>query len=253
MTATWQDEKVSRLVAEHGLAGYGLWWRVAEIVASRVEGNSAPSVTYPISTWSHLLVTRGSLVISALSKLAVTHLVTMERHGSDITVTIPNLLKYRDEYSRKSGHTPESVGSKKQIQNTDTEAEKTPAPSGVDGVLPFPDLISEDDLIESTAKRLCERHPKQRTCGPAEARKNLKAIIGKLPKSERAAKLEQIDRNHEGWCKSEPWTKDGGEYAKGLANWLAPTMGRFNDPPPARASPCVPNPVKYFDPRSITG
>lgn len=152
MTATWQDEKVSRLVAEHGLAGYGLWWRVLEIVASRVEGDSAPSVTYPISAWSHLLVTRGSLVISTLSKLAVTHLVTMERHGSDITVTIPNLLKYRDEYTRKSGHTPDSVRSKKQKQNTeaDTEAEaEQKAPP-----IPFP-RQSDFPLTDAAIRGRC--------------------------------------------------------------------------------------------------
>jgi hypothetical protein len=35
--------------------------------------------------------------------------VTVERDGSDIVVTNRNLLKYRDEYSKKSGHSPDNV------------------------------------------------------------------------------------------------------------------------------------------------
>jgi hypothetical protein len=70
-----------------------------------------------------------------------------------------------------------------------------------------------------------------------EATKHLLSIIRKLTKPERTLKLEQIDRNHEAWCLTESWTKDGGEYSKGLNNWLAPTMGRYGLQPPARASP----------------
>ena len=116
MTATPQDEKISRLIAEYGHAGYGVWWLVLEIVARGLEGSREPSVTYPISTWAHLLFIRGSHVVQTLVKLQLTHLVTLERTGDDITVTIPNLLKYRDEYSRKSGQTPDSVRTKEQIQ-----------------------------------------------------------------------------------------------------------------------------------------
>jgi hypothetical protein len=60
--------------------------------------------------------------------------VTVEWSGSDITVTIPNLLKYRDEWSRKSKVTPESLRSKEQIHSTDTEtnAETDPKPHAAD-------------------------------------------------------------------------------------------------------------------------
>ncbi|MFH1604501.1 MAG: hypothetical protein ABIH03_11405, partial [Pseudomonadota bacterium] len=95
LTATRSDEKIARLFSAHGWAGYGFWWGVLEVVAAKVEHGSKPSVTYPISTWANLLSLRGSHVSHWLSKLAVTTLVTVEWNGSDITVTIPNLLKYR--------------------------------------------------------------------------------------------------------------------------------------------------------------
>lgn len=134
MTATRQDEKIARLIDEHGMAGYGVWWAVCEVVAARVESDSQPTVTYPVSTWSHLLSVRGSHVRQAILKLQVTGLLTAEWTGSDLTVTIPNLLKYRDEYTRRSGHCTDIVRSKKQKQNTeaetDTDTEKAAAPVG---------------------------------------------------------------------------------------------------------------------------
>jgi hypothetical protein len=48
--------------------------------------------------------------------------------------------------------------------------------------------------------------------------------------------LHQIARNHDAWCAWPEWRKDGGQYAKGLDNWLAPTKERWNEPPPERNS-----------------
>lgn len=122
MTSSHDDEKLADLISRFGHAGYGVWWLVVEIVASVLETGKEPEVTYPVSKWSHLLSVRGSHVVSTLVKLEVTHLVTVVRHDDDITVRIPNLLKYRDEYSRKSGQGPESVRSKnRDRERTDTE------------------------------------------------------------------------------------------------------------------------------------
>jgi len=127
MTATRKDEKIARLIADYGLTGYGLWWSVLEVVAASldIKTHPHPSVTYPVSTWSDLLSLRGSHVRQALVKLEVTHLVTAEWSGNDLTVTIPNLLKYRDEYSQRSGQTPDSVPSKKQKQKQIQKQSKT--------------------------------------------------------------------------------------------------------------------------------
>jgi hypothetical protein len=53
-------------------------------------------------------------------------LVELRRAAGEIEVSVPNLLKYRDEYARKSGHSPDIVRHKKQrqiqIQIQSTEA-----------------------------------------------------------------------------------------------------------------------------------
>jgi len=113
MTATWDDERVARLVDKgnmEGLAMYGLYWRVQEILAAQMEGKEPScSVRYTVTRWSLLLSLRGSLVFSTLSRLGATGLVTVERDGEDVRVTNRNLLKYRDEYSKKSVHSPDNV------------------------------------------------------------------------------------------------------------------------------------------------
>lgn len=123
LTSSRQDEKLARLIAAHGLAAYGLWWAVVEVVAERVERDSQPTVTYPVSVWSHRLSLRGSHIRSAMAKLVVSGLVTTEWNRSELTVTIPNLLKYRDEYSRKSGHAPDIVRTINTEADTDIEAD----------------------------------------------------------------------------------------------------------------------------------
>jgi hypothetical protein len=110
-----------------------------------------------------------------------------------------------------------------------------------------------DELIEGTTKEtargMCSRHPKKRTCGPKEAEGLLRSIINRVPKSERIHRLSGIDKRHEGWCKSEEWTKDDGEYARGLANWLAPTKGRYDQepPPPSAPKPIAPRSMSSLD------
>jgi hypothetical protein len=126
MADTWDDERIARLVRDggpEGLACYGLWWRVLEIVARQVGPKSQKcTVKYDVTRWSLLLSLRGSHVRNWLVRLSLTGLVTTlvtENSGTtDIEVTIPNLLKYRDEYTKKSGHSPVSVPTR---TDTDTE------------------------------------------------------------------------------------------------------------------------------------
>lgn len=139
MTATTQDERVAAYLEDCGPAhrheGYGFFWMLLEVVSAQIEsGTDKCSATYPLPTWSRLLYCHHHTVGKYLGKLEVTGMVTVRKGEGKIEVIIPNLLKYRDEYSRKSGVSQESVRSKKQIQrqNTDTEIDipKPTAPGG---------------------------------------------------------------------------------------------------------------------------
>lgn len=150
MTATWNDERIAKLVDNGGMEGlamYGLYWRIQEIIGSQMEGGTPScSVRYTVTRWSLLLSLRGSLVFSTLSRLGVTGLVTVTREGSDIIVTNRNLLKYRDEYSRKSGQKTDSVPSiiEENIIEKIEEVQTPKTPHSKNAELELPEWLSGD-------------------------------------------------------------------------------------------------------------
>jgi hypothetical protein len=101
-----------------------------------------------------------------------------------------------------------------------------------------PDL---PEAIHQTAAQIHSRHPHnlgRRDIGIDQVEKKLAGILKHqhVPAHERAEFLGRINKNHVGWCACEQWTKDAGEYAKGLEGWLAPTKGRYLVEPPASAT-----------------
>jgi hypothetical protein len=126
MTDTRRDEKIARLIDEQGPAGYGLWWMVLEIIAGQMEKERSRkcSVRYPVAEWAAALSLRSCNVRRSLATIGATGLLQISEDDAGIEVSVPNLRKYRDEYSARkkiSGQSRDSVGSKK--QKTDTEAE----------------------------------------------------------------------------------------------------------------------------------
>lgn len=129
LSNSMDDEKIAALICNGGMEMYGYWWAVLEIVARHVDKNNKCSVAYPIAHWSRLLYTPYQRVTNVLGNLEATGLLQLSKEGTTYTVTISNLLKYRDEYSKKSGVSPDKKptdsGAKKQKQNIDTEKDNT--------------------------------------------------------------------------------------------------------------------------------
>ena len=130
MTASWDDEKLASVVGkggDSGLALYGAYWRIAEIVAAQMEGpHPSCAVSYPVWRWSQLLFVRKSYLCSILLRLKKEALLVVEgdpNSDQSIIVKMPNLLKYRDEYSKKSGQNQDNVPSRTEGE---AEAEKKP-------------------------------------------------------------------------------------------------------------------------------
>jgi hypothetical protein len=96
------------------------------------------------------------------------------------------------------------------------------------------------EFIQFVAAKIHARHPKvRRDIGVEQAGKKLAEILKhkRVPASGQEAYLEQIDRNHAAMCASEGWQKEGGQFAKGLENWLAPTKERYDPAPESSAAP----------------
>lgn len=97
-----------------------------------------------------------------------------------------------------------------------------------------------DAALDSCAIAIHARHPSpRRDIGASEVRTKLRKILSfkKLRGDEGASYLDDLMERHGKFCLCEQWTNDGGEFAKGLSNWLAPRLGRYEQEPPPRASP----------------
>lgn len=125
MADSHSDERLAILRAEAGFEGYGFYWFILETIAKQMDpGTDKTSVTYPVKFWASLGGVSARVWKRLSETLAKLNLITLEISGNSATVNCPNLLKYRDEWSRKkiknSGAPPEKLRTK----DTDTETEE---------------------------------------------------------------------------------------------------------------------------------
>lgn len=117
----------------HGLEGYGFWWAILEMVAENADESGRVHAEYSIKTWAKLIGISPQTFRKLLSSCEVFGLVSVSSREDScenmVRIEIANILKYRDEWTRKkgknSGVTPEQLRCKEQIQNTDTEEDKS--------------------------------------------------------------------------------------------------------------------------------
>jgi hypothetical protein len=97
----------------------------------------------------------------------------------------------------------------------------------------LPAKTAHQATLDAVATSIHARHPSahgRRDCGVGMVKTQLTAILKhkRVPAGEREQYLWGLDANHATMCGSEQWQKDGGEFAKALSNWLAPTKERYD-------------------------
>lgn len=132
MTTSADDEKLAMVLDECGLAGYGFFWRVLEMIASKVDDSGKNYCAYSRRTWCIKLAINHQTWSKMIASCEQAGLFVVSDEGHVIKVESPNILKFRDEWSRKksknSGATPEQLRSKDIDTDTeiDTELDNTP-------------------------------------------------------------------------------------------------------------------------------
>lgn len=94
------DERIARLEDKAGLEGYGFYFKMLEIVAEVIDGTDRCEVTYSLSRWgrqSNISTKKFMTLVQCCSDVG---LMLVQRAGDDMTVKIPNLLKYRDNHTK---------------------------------------------------------------------------------------------------------------------------------------------------------
>jgi hypothetical protein len=96
-------------------------------------------------------------------------------------------------------------------------------------------LVEMDRIVKDVAKRMNDLHPPLRKCGGQRVRQLLKGLIRRnnIKTNQIAFYLGEIERRHRGWCASDQWTHDGGQFAPYLDVWLNYAKERYLIEPPS--------------------
>jgi len=128
LTTSSRDEKLMRLRDEFGVEGYGLYWLVLELIAEQcTANNNKVFIELSPRNWrktTEISPKKFQLFLTFTQEIS---LFSVEKSEKLIKVSCPNLLKYRDEYTRKkgknSGQTPDNVAPETETE-TETETEE---------------------------------------------------------------------------------------------------------------------------------
>lgn len=123
-----RDEKLARIRDEFGLEGYGLYWLILEIIAEKVDEKNQTFVEFSPKTWrsfTQISTKKFQLFLNFYQKLGI---FVVEFSQNLIKVDCPNILKYRDEWTRRkaknSGVTPEQLLRKDREEEKEEDKEK---------------------------------------------------------------------------------------------------------------------------------
>lgn len=127
------DEKMAILRAEAGFEGYGFYWFALEVLAKHIDDKTGKtSLTYPVKFWASLAGVSTRNLRNLVGTCAKLNLLTADFSENLLTLDCPNLLKYRDEWTRKksknSGATPEKLRRKDIDTDSDTDIKSPPIP-----------------------------------------------------------------------------------------------------------------------------
>lgn len=118
------DERISRLEDRAGLEGYGFYFKMLEIVAEVIDATDRHEVTYSLSRWGRQanITTKKFLFLSQCC--ADVGLMLLQRDGDDMSVKIPNLLKYRDNHTKNLQATSKQEVDKEEDKEIDKDKEE---------------------------------------------------------------------------------------------------------------------------------
>lgn len=123
------DTEMSAVLEELGAEAYGVWWLILEDVASCMDKNSSAAIAIHSDVkWSQICYCSARKLRSIVSRLNEKGLISATSTDNRLQIEVRNLLKYRDEYSKKSGVAPDSRADTDTHTDTDTQTEQPPTP-----------------------------------------------------------------------------------------------------------------------------
>lgn len=137
------DERIARLEDKCGLEGYGFYFKMLELVAEAIDQSDKCVVTYSMSRWGRQTNITTKKWLFLASCCADVDLMIVQRCNDDITVNIPNLLKYRDNHTKNLQVTSQQDIDKYKEDKDKERDIKTTCAEPIGSPLPQPDRISK--------------------------------------------------------------------------------------------------------------
>lgn len=128
MTNSSLDERLARFTDKYGLEAYGFFWRVLEAIAENVDETNRKHIQYSTKTWCKLLGIRPQTFRKLIQESSILGLFQVSFNSDLVSVESPNILKYRDEWTRKKSKTPEQNSEKDKEKEAEKEEENTVVP-----------------------------------------------------------------------------------------------------------------------------
>lgn len=178
------------------------------------------------------------------------------RERSD-DVSTDRVRRFRDKKRHETPEPPDGTPRNAQRREEESREENPLPPSGggkaADGQLAFDQpgvvrppvspeeprkseaALAADSAVAAAAATIHARHPAgpRRDISANAVAKALTKILRHKHVTMRNVPemVGEIVRVHAAWCATESWQKDGGEFAKGLENWLCASKGRYETAP----------------------
>jgi hypothetical protein len=116
LTLAHSDRAIAHILEEFGAEAYGIYWLMIEDIAAPMEkGKLEPNAVHSVVKWASICHCSARHWRSIAHRMAEKNLIVMRSIEDRIEITICNILKYKDEYSKKSGQNTE------QDRDTDTD------------------------------------------------------------------------------------------------------------------------------------
>lgn len=121
MTGSMDDEKLSAVIDELGIEGYGFYWGLLEIVADKLDASNDTTCQFSAQKWGKFFRFSAKKFQKFAQILAENHLISLENSENFIKIDIPNLLKYRDNYQKNKQASNNKVSHRFKIKEEEVD------------------------------------------------------------------------------------------------------------------------------------
>jgi len=177
------DESLAAMIDKFGVAAYGIYWIILEKIAAQMDASGCTSVQYPVKKWQNFTGTSPALLRKVTGFLSEPKnfrsgnaVFSLKNEGNLLEISCPKLLKYRDEYTRKtstgvrsvSGETPDNVAleaeaeadTEKELAGNSTISSQNNGMGETDSDLPPPLPPVPAGLVEEVARMISKSYKK---------------------------------------------------------------------------------------------